>query len=328
MGLFGHDHMPVEGRTVLLTGGSEGTGLCVAQHFAHEGANIIIVARNPAKLEEALKSVQAAAKSPETQRFYTISADMAVHGYAERVIDDVTAWNEGNPPEIVWCLAGLSTPMLWTDDRAMEASRYNMDVNYFGSAEMARAIMRAWLLPSQDKVQSSTSGSRPAAKHIIFTGSVLSTFSMAGHGTYAPSKFALRALADALGMEVRLYPDIPIEVHLVVPNSITTAGYERENETKHPLTLQLEGAETPQTAEEVAQLTISGIKKGYYWVTTSFIGDLMRWGAMGNSPRNNWFIDTVMGWIIPFILVFVMWDMNTQVSKWGKKQKQDARLQN
>ena len=197
-----------------------------------------------------------------------------------------------------------------------------MDVNYFGSAEMSQAIMRAWVRPGQGKKQPSTRDPRPAAKHLIFTGSVLSTFSMAGHGTYAPSKFALRALADALVMEVRLYPDVPIEVHLVMPNSITTAGYERENETKPQITHQLEGADKPQEADAVARLSIAGIEKGHYFVTTSFLGELMRWGAMSNSPRNNWLVDTFMGWIVPFIMAFVMWDMNTQVSSWGKKPKE------
>lgn len=143
-----------------------------------------------------------------------------------------------------------------------------VDVNYFGSAEMSRAIMRAWLLPRQGKQQLSTREPRPAAKHIIFTGSILSTFYMAGHGTYAPSKFALRALADALVMEARLYPDVPIDVHLVMPDSITTAGYERENETKPQVTLQLEGADKPQHPDVVARLSIAGIRKGCYFVTT------------------------------------------------------------
>jgi len=319
MGWFSHNHMPVEGRTILLTGASEGTGLSAARIFSSKGASIIIVSRNTAKLEEAIKSIKNAAKSPETQRFHTIVADVAEPNYAEGVVAAATAWNNGEPPEIVWCLAGLSTPMLWTDDGAMKAARDNMDVNYFGSAEMSWAIMRAWLGKEDQK-----SGRDGKHKHIIFTGSVLSTFSMAGHGSYCPSKFALRALADALVMETRLYPDVPIDVHLVMPNSILTAGYERENDTKPAITLQLEGTETPQTPDVVARVSIAGLEKGNYFITTSFLGELMRWGAMGNSPRNNWVVDTFMGWILPFIMAFVMWDMNTQVSSWGKKNKRNS----
>ncbi|KAK7730380.1 3-dehydrosphinganine reductase [Cytospora paraplurivora] len=246
MGWFSHNHMPVEGQTILLTGGSEGTGLSAARIFSSEGANVIIVSRNSAKQEEAVKSIKAAARLPETQRFHTIAADVSQRNYAEGVVADATAWNDGHPPEIIWCLAGLLTPMLWTDDRALEAARYN-------------------------------------TKHIIFTGSVLSTFAMAGHGTYAPSKFALRALADAL----------------------------------------LEGADKPQHPDVVARLAIAGIRKGRYFITTSFLGDLMRWGAMSNSLRNNWFVNTLIAWIMPFIMAFVMWDMNTQVSSWGKKEKKE-----
>ncbi|KAI1854451.1 hypothetical protein JX265_012485 [Neoarthrinium moseri] len=320
MGWFGHNHMPVEGRTILMTGGSEGTGLCVARIFASKGANIIIVSRNEPKLEEAINSIKTTAKSPETQRFHTISADVAESGYAERVVTDATAWNNGQPPEIVWCLAGLSTPMLWIDEGAMKAARNNMDVNYFGTAEMSHAIMRAWLQPSQGAKKTSAEKSRPAAaKHIIFTGSVLSTFSLAGYGTYAPSKFALRALADVLVMEVRLYPDVPIDVHLILPNSITTAGYERENATKPKITQQIEGADKPQSPEEVAQISVDGLENGRYFISTSFVGGLMRWGTMGNSPRDNWFVDTLMAWISPLIMAFVMWDMNSQVSAWAKR---------
>lgn len=110
-----------------MTGGSEGTGLSVARIFASEGANVIIVSRNSDKLQRAIKVVRAAAKLPEKQRFHTIEADVSVHDYAEDVIANAIAWNDRQPPEILWCLAGLSTPMLWTDDGAMKAARYNSE---------------------------------------------------------------------------------------------------------------------------------------------------------------------------------------------------------
>lgn len=114
-------------QTILLTGGSEGTGLSVARIFSSEGANVIIVSRSSTKLEEAVKTIKAAAKLPETQRFHIIAADVSVPNYAEGVVAEATAWNDWHPPEIVWYLAGLSTPMLWTDDGAMEAARYNSE---------------------------------------------------------------------------------------------------------------------------------------------------------------------------------------------------------
>lgn len=119
------DGLTLISQTILLTGASEGTGLSAARIFSSKGANVIIVSRNLAKLEDAIKSIKTAANRPETQRFHAIAADVAEPNYAEGVIADATAWNEGHPPEIVWCLAGLSTPMLWTGDGAMKAARYN-----------------------------------------------------------------------------------------------------------------------------------------------------------------------------------------------------------
>jgi 3-dehydrosphinganine reductase len=45
-------------KTVLLTGASEGMGKSVAIQLAQKGANIIIVARNVGKLEEALSEIK------------------------------------------------------------------------------------------------------------------------------------------------------------------------------------------------------------------------------------------------------------------------------
>lgn len=44
-------------QTIVITGGSQGMGKAVGRLLAEKGANVIIVARNAGKLEEALKSI-------------------------------------------------------------------------------------------------------------------------------------------------------------------------------------------------------------------------------------------------------------------------------
>ncbi|KXX73151.1 3-ketodihydrosphingosine reductase gsl-3 [Madurella mycetomatis] len=297
MGLFNRkNQMPVDGRTVLITGASEGMGRSAAIQLAAKGANLILVSRNVGRLEEALADVKAAAKSPSTQRFTYISADVSEHDYAARVIAEAIAWN-GAAPDIVWCIAGMSTPMLWAgDDDALAAARRNMDVNFFGSAEMSRAILREWLSP-----ENSSPGGAAEPKHVIFTASVLALFAIAGYGPYTPSKWALRGLADTLAMEVNLYPDNPVKVHVVYPATITSPGLERENQTKPGITLELEKDEPPETPDTVARRAIAGLERGEYFVAVSFLGNLMRCGILGGSPRNNWLFDTLLGWVVPVI---------------------------
>ncbi len=227
---------------------------------------------------------------------------------------EAKAWNNDKSPDIVWCVAGMSTPMLWADDRSMEATRRNMDVNFFGAAEMSRAILREWLAP-----ENSTS---PTAepKHVIFTASVLAFFAILGYGPYTPTKWAIRGLADTLAMELNLYPNNPVRVHVVCPATITSPGLSRENKTKPEITLELEKDDTPEAPDVVARRSIAGLEAGQYFVTVSFLGELMRNGVMGGSPRNNWFVDTVLGWLTPIIYFFVLLDFNSKVTKYGKTQ--------
>ena len=289
-------------------------GRSAAVQLAAKGANVIIVSRNVGRLEEALVEVKAAAKNPSKQRFTYISADVAEHDFAARVVAEAIAWNGGAAPDIVWCVAGLSTPMLWAEDGAvMEAARRNMDVNYFGAAEMSRAILREWLSPEN----STSPNAEP--KHIIFTASVLALFAIVGYAPYTPSKWAIRGLADTLAMELNLYPDNPVRVHVVYPATITSPGLERENKTKPEITVELEKEEPPETPDTVAARSIAGLEAGHYFVTVSFLGRLMQSGIMGGSPRNSWIVDTVLGWFIPLIYFFVLRSFNGQVLAWGRK---------
>ncbi|RAL62334.1 hypothetical protein DID88_004900 [Monilinia fructigena] len=105
---FGRNRFVVGGKTILLTGASEGMGKAVAIELAKKGASVIIVARNVGKLERALGEVEAAALSLSNQFFHYISADVSIPTEAARILQEATAFNSGTPPDIVWCIAGVA----------------------------------------------------------------------------------------------------------------------------------------------------------------------------------------------------------------------------
>lgn len=185
-----------------------------------------------------------------------------------------------------------------------------MDLNFWGNAEMAHAILRLWCAPDAPVV--------PEPKHLIFTSSVVALFPVAGYGPYTPAKAALRGLADTLVQEVELYPQ-KVKVHIVYPGTIASPGLERENTTKPEITKIIEESDPIQTPDVAAAIAIGGLEKGYYAITVALIGHALRWGSLGGSPRNNWVVDTVMSWVISLVWIFVFPDIYGKIRTYAKK---------
>lgn len=316
-GFQSKNHFPVNGKTVVITGGSQGMGKAVGRLLAEKGANVIIVARNAEKLEEALKYISERASNPSSQRFHCISADLTDPTEAARILSETTAWNNNEPPDILWCCAGSSHPGLFIDV-PIEVLKEQMESNYFSSAYVAHAAVQSWV----NHFRSSPEPKQPA-KHIIFTSSVLAFLPLVGYGPYTPPKIALRALSDTLSQELLLYaPLAPIRTHTVFPGTIFSEGYEKENLIKPAITKKLEESDGGQTPEQVAAASVKGLERGEELITTNgILGVAMKSGVLGGSRRNGCgIVDTVMGWLVMIVMVFVRRDMDGKVKTWGKER--------
>ena len=191
-------------------------GLAAAKQLSAKGANIAIVARNKEKLASALAEIRSSALTTD-QRFEAFSADLASPDQAANAVAAVTAWN-GAPLDSVWMIHGASDPRLFIETTP-EALRSQMDVNYFGAANIAHAVLQQWLSPEQ----------APSKKdrHLIFTSSVVAFYPFVGYSPYSPAKAALRSLCDTLAQEVLLYSD-SVHLHTVFPAGIDTPGLANE----------------------------------------------------------------------------------------------------
>ncbi|KAI0415145.1 NAD(P)-binding protein [Xylaria grammica] len=324
---FSKNDFPVEGRTVVITGGSSGMGLAVGRKLSEMGANMVIVARDKDKLAKATQQIQQCARDPQTQRFHHISANLMVGSESARVIEEVTAWNAGNPPDIVWCCAGSPHPALFVETPLSEFTS-QMQSNYFTSLYTAHATLNRWLATTRQADIGAADSPRPPARHIIFTASFLAFYSFAGYAPYSPCKAALRALSDNLSQEMNLYnsanPTAPaIRIHTVFPSGIHGPSFDAENRMKCDLTKVLESSDAGgQTAEVVAEKSIRGLERGEELITTEFLSYMVKRGMLGGSVRGgvfralwDWLLASLMG----VIMIFVRHDMDLKTRAWGRK---------
>ncbi|OTB03209.1 hypothetical protein M426DRAFT_60909 [Hypoxylon sp. CI-4A] len=336
MGSFiSKNEFPVDGRTVLITGGSTGLGLAVARQLAEKGANVIIVARDVSKLQEGVTYISQGARSSDTQRFHHISADVTTAPECARVVAEAAAWNHGAPPDVVWCCAGSAHPSLFVDTPP-DQFQTMMDSNYFSCVYMAHAVLNVWLKSSprlsalgpngngDSKAASQNNQRDPHPRHLIFTGSFVSFYSFAGFTPYAPSKAAVRSLADSLSQEMNLYSassSSPVRVHAVFPATMPTRGLEQENSVKSDVTKALEEGDQILAPDECARRAIAGLERGEELVPTTTIIRLVMTSVLGGSVRSGFWTalaNTVLGWVTLVVMVFIRWDMDAKVAKWGR----------
>jgi 3-dehydrosphinganine reductase len=246
-----------------------------------------------------------------------------------RIIKEATAWNNGNPPDIIWANAGAAHPSLFAET-SIDTLRSQMDIDYWAAAYLAHETINLWANEDTtlSKPDTSKAVTRPHPRHFIITSSVIAFVGLAGYAPYAPAKAALRSLADSLRSELALYnganaahPERPLlKNHIVFPAGITSPGFDTENETKHPVTFMLEEDDKPQTEDEVAAAAFAGLEKGDFQITTNLLGYLMRTSTMGGSSRNGLgVLDTVTSWLGSIIWLFVGPDMEKKVFSFGKK---------
>ncbi|MEM8609353.1 MAG: SDR family NAD(P)-dependent oxidoreductase [Myxococcota bacterium] len=80
-------HHGSQGKTILITGGSAGIGLAVAQKFAELGNEVIVTGRNPAKLEAAKAASPSIATIQSDAHSYSVSLRQQLGNQGVEVIE-------------------------------------------------------------------------------------------------------------------------------------------------------------------------------------------------------------------------------------------------
>jgi 3-dehydrosphinganine reductase len=217
----------------------------LARLLAEGGWDLTLLARDPGRLEAA--RVELAGRGARVLVHSVDVADPAGVEWAVR-----SAVRAHGPPSLVVAGAGMVVPRLF-EAQPLEAFRRSMDVNYFGALHLARASLPA---------MRAAGGGR-----IVLIASAAALLGLYGYTSYAPAKFAVRGLAEALRSE--LAPD-GIGVSLVYPPDTDTPGYRDEVRTRPEVTSRVAGTGGMIGAEQVARAILRGVRRGRFVIAPSW----------------------------------------------------------
>jgi short-subunit dehydrogenase len=185
--------MDIKDRKVLITGASRGLGRALAFAFAEGGAREVFAGARRAEDIEKLKSEGQAKALPITPIKLDVTIERDIHAAAALGFVDILVNNAG--------VAGYGDPLQMNFESALE----EMNVNYFGTLRMARALAPAMV--------------EHGTGMIVNVATAFAKINLPLVGTYCASKAALLSLGQAL----RAYlGDRGVQVMTVMPTTIDT----------------------------------------------------------------------------------------------------------
>ncbi len=191
-------------KRVWLTGASSGIGEALAYEFARRGAHIILSARRETELNRVAAGCAGAA-SVAVQPL-----DLADHASLPAVAEQVL--RRFGKVDILVHNGGISQRSL-VKDTELAVDKRLMDVNYFGTVALTRAVLPSML--------------RHQLGHIVVVTSVMGKFGAPMRSSYAASKHALHGFFEALRAELA---DSAIQITMICP------GFVKTNISKNALT--------------------------------------------------------------------------------------------
>jgi len=256
---------------VFITGGSSGIGLSLAIQCAAAGARLSLLGRDPAKLSAAAAAVRA--QTPSTPKIVTLPADVAEESSLLAALRAAEAVH--GPVDILITSAGVARPGYF-EEIPVSVFERTMTVNYFGTLYAIKAVVPGMRTRGRGAVV------------LISSGAGL--VGLFGYTPYAPSKFALRGLAESLRAELK---PAGITVTIVYPPDTDTPQLVEENLTKPPETKALTAGGGLWTADDVARVTLAAVREGRFSVTPGFQLTLLSWIHSLIAPILRWSFDRI-----------------------------------
>lgn len=196
----------LDGKRVLVTGGTTGIGLATVTLLVEAGARVMTFGRHQPGLDDALAQADRGRGSVDG-----MLADVSTRDGIDAVF---AAMDEklGGIDMLVTCAALGAQPVHEMEE---DAWRYVIETNLIGTlASARRAILR---------MEAQGGG------HLLFVGSISTEIKAVGESVYAATKAGIQAFAETLRKEVA---DKNIKVSVIQPGSVSTPMQECSDDQK------------------------------------------------------------------------------------------------
>lgn len=227
----------------FITGGSSGIGRALARKLAGRGFDLGLIARG----EERLAETEAVlAHEFPGARVEWVAADVGDE-VAARAAAQALVGRLGIPTWAVFN-AGVARPGRFLE-QPLSDHQEQMRTNYFGALHLAHELAPRMAARGRGKM--------------VFVSSGAAFFGIYGYGAYAPSKFAMRGLAEVLRVELAASG---ISVTLAYPPDTDTPQLAAEALTKPAATKEITAGGGLWPADKVAEAILRGAERGRFLV--------------------------------------------------------------
>ena len=221
----------LSGKTAVITGASRGIGRALAEAGRREGMKLALSARNAQALEALARELD-----PTDREVIAVPGDVGDCAACQRLIE--AAERHFGHIDVLMNNAGLAVGGKIADSNPQDVDLM-VRTNFLGAYYCTRSALPGMIARKSG--------------HVVMMDSVAGYRYSPGGAIYSATKFAMRALAEALRSEVLEYG---IKVTAVYPGMTLTTYFDPHNPEalKPPIPL-----EAMLTAEDVATATLATI---------------------------------------------------------------------